>query len=116
MHQSTVLHRQVRRRLLHAHNQLLGATHSSLSEMLSFVERWSASAAACGRSVEILEAAYPPGSLVVALQEMKHASLIRQSGDHVTSERLMDKAARVLMLHYGDPGYGLDDPGWPIIT
>ena len=93
----------MRRRLLHPHNELLGATYNSLAEMLACVERWVAAAAACGRSVEILEAAYPADSVVVAHQRQKHASMVMQAGDEATAVKLYHKVARVFTLHYGSP-------------
>jgi len=93
----------VRRRLLHPHNQLLGATYHSLARVLADLERWVAAAAAFGRSVEIMEAAFPPNSLLVAHQYMQHAELLGRTVEPAAALRVQHRWARVLELHYGDP-------------
>ena len=93
---------QVGRRLLHPHNRMLGATYHSLARFLVGLERWVAAAAAFGRSVEIMEATFPPNSLLVAHQCMQHAELLDNAVDPVRALRLRHKWARILELHYGD--------------
>ena len=95
---------QVRRRLLHTHNGLLGATYNGLATMLANLQppRWAAAAAAAGRSVEILEAAYPPNSLVIAHQQQTQASMVQQAGDEDAGDQIYHKMAHVFKLHYGD--------------
>ena len=100
---------QVRRRLLHPHNQLLASTYNSLAVFLSAAERWVTAAAAWGRFVEIMEAAFPPNSLVLAHQYMKHGSMLHQAVDPVPALRLQHKSARILELHYGDPMMGYEE-------
>ena len=97
------------------HNQLLGATYDSLAEMLAYIERWVAAAAACGRSVEILEAAYPADSVVVAHQRQKHASSVMQAGDEATAVKLYHDVARVLTLHYGSAGSEEAENEWKMM-
>ena len=94
---------QVRRRLLHPHNALLGATYDALATVLAHLQppRWAAAVAACGRSVEILEAAYPLHSLVVAHQMQTHASMLQAAGDEDAADEIYHKTAHVFQLHYG---------------
>ena len=93
---------QMRRRRLHAHNELIGATEDSLSDALAALNRWSAAAAACGRSEAILQAAYPQNSLVVAHQRQKHVALLRRAGDHVAAAASDADVSPVMTLHFGD--------------
>jgi len=95
--------RQVRRRLLHPHNQLLGATYHGLARVLADLERWVAAAAAFGRSVESMEATFPPNDLLVAQQHRQHAELLDKAVEPAAALRLRHRWARVLELHYGDP-------------
>ena len=95
---------QVRRRLLHPHNGLLGATYNALATVLANLQppRWAAAAVAAGRSVEILEAAYPANSLVVAYQLQTHASMVQAAVSEDAGDQIYHKMAHILKLHYGD--------------
>ena len=103
-----VVPHQARQRLLHPHNELLGATHNTLADILASTGRWSAAAAACGCSVTALDAVFPTGSLVVAHQRQKHATLLRRAGEHTAAMQLEAELLRVLELHYGSEGKAYD--------
>ena len=89
--------------MLHPHNRLLGATYNTLAKFLVDLERWVAAAAAFGRSVESMEATFPPNDLLVAHQYMQHAGLLHKAVEPAAALRLQHRWARVLELHYDDP-------------
>ena len=95
--------RQVRRRLLHRHNELLGLTWDALSDGLAATgRRWGEAAAACSASLSILLEHYPADSLPVAYQQLKCAALFRRGGDQQRAGSLEAAAGRAMHLHFGD--------------
>ena len=94
--------RQVRRRLLHCQNELLGYTEDALADALVASSRhWEKAAAACSRSIKILEMHYPAGSLTVANEQLKCAALLRNAGRLEEGALLEEQACHVVRLHFG---------------
>jgi hypothetical protein len=92
----------------YAHNELIGATEDALSDALAAAGRWSTAAAACGRSVTILEAAFPQDSLVVAHQRQKHAVLLQRAGNHLAAAAAEASVSQIHRLHFGDGSVDAD--------
>lgn len=93
---------QVRRRLLHRHNELLGSSWDALADARAATSRqWAEAAAACSRSIHILRVHYPADALPVAYQQLKCAALLRRAGEQEAAQELEAAAARALQLHFG---------------
>ncbi len=57
----------------------------------------------------VLEAVYPPDSLVVAYQRQTHASMVQAAGDEDAVDEICDKIDHVFQLHYGNRWSEADD-------
>lgn len=92
---------RLREKLLHPHNQVLGATHDALGWACHEAQGRFAYAMVphVQASMEIAEALFPPDSTNIAFQKMQLAGLPVKN-----SYELRAQATATLMLHYG-PGF-----------
>ena len=67
---------QVRQDLLAHTNQLLGRTHFIMASIFEGAGQYKAALAYSSAALEIVKANYPLGSLIIANEEVKHASLL----------------------------------------
>lgn len=94
---------QVRRGLLHSHNELIGFTENALADsMAANSKQWLEAADAYSRSIDVMRAAYPANSITVAFQQMKYSSLLRKAGKEEAAEKQMAEAHFVFTLHFGN--------------
>lgn len=106
---------QIRRRHLHPHNELLGATADALADAFAAGGDVSKAAEQCAVSLEVIARSYGPHSTAAAHCKLKLAGLLRQagSGDDDNggggvggscadrADKLRQDAAAVLALHHG---------------
>ena len=98
---------QIRRRLLHPSNELLGATADALADAYAAGGSFAGAAEQCATSLAVMSHAYAADSTAVAHCKLKLARLLASEGSGGSGHggervrQLRAEVAAVLALHHG---------------
>ncbi len=92
---------QIRRKVLHPGNEVVGASEDAAGDACAEVCDLAAAARHCSAAVRAVEGAYGAAGTAAAHQQLKLAALQRRCGNAGEGARLQDVALNTLTLHHG---------------